>query len=116
MTAFLMWACISPLGPAVLSSAGRKLPNLWASYLSSLPREEEMTCLLSFVNDEELSELQLTHLKEEAVSQREWVAFLHKRFFDSKKGELRSLRLAEGGPKDTFWAASMVLDQSDSAT
>ena len=37
------------------------------------------------------------------------MAYIHERFFDAKKGELRDLGLAEGGPMDTFWAAAMVL-------
>jgi hypothetical protein len=62
MSAWLLWLRRHP-GP------------LWCRYLSLLPREEDMSCLLNFQTEAEQAELQLPELRREAeVQARWWVA------------------------------------------
>ncbi|KAG1657317.1 hypothetical protein FOA52_008045 [Chlamydomonas sp. UWO 241] len=102
MMAYLLYAVRTLTG--VPGESGQ----LWRGYLSSLPAPDDATCLLAFAAGEEVEALQLPHLKEEARTQREWIEWVHKKYFCARTGELRGLGLAPEGRCDTFWAAAMV--------
>ncbi|GAX81602.1 hypothetical protein CEUSTIGMA_g9030.t1 [Chlamydomonas eustigma] len=100
MTALLMWTW---------KIVSRK-NEFWANYFTTVPSKEDLSCLLNYVNKEEEEELQLTELKVEALAQREWISWVHEKYFDPKTGQLGSTLQGFKGltPADTFWAASLV--------
>lgn len=95
MTAWLLWVAGTCSDSPV-----------WGPYLQLLPTAEDVACLLNY-GPQDAKELQFKSMVDEAKTQHEWAMSVHRRVFDPKAGELRSLKLAQQ-PADTLWAMSMV--------